>query len=111
MFFAPVELSEQRRDEMVEQAAQAVVRRRLESPALVALEMTPLSVIGANLVMLSTPLAGPFLGWRFCDELAFFMMDRSNVARLAKRIEALAAGSSSNPQPATRNHASEGPAR
>jgi len=91
MFFAPAELTDQRRDEMVEKAAQAVVRRRLESPALVALEMTPLSVIGANLVMLGTPLAGPFLGWKFCDELAFFLMDRANLERLAKRVEELAA--------------------
>ena len=92
MFFAPVELSDQRRDEMVEKAAQAVVRRRLETPAALALEMNkPISVLGANLGLLGTPLAAPFLGWKFCDELAFFLMNRANLERLAKRVEELAA--------------------
>jgi hypothetical protein len=91
MFFAPTELTAERRDQMVEQAAQAVVRRRLELPAALALEMhKPVSVIGANLVLLGTPLAAPFLGWKFCDELAFFLMDRGNLERLLLRIEALA---------------------
>jgi len=93
MFFAPTELTAERRDQMIEQAAQAVVRRRLELPAALALEMhKPVSVIGANLVLLGTPLAAPFLGWKFCDELAFFLMDRENIERLIRRIEELAAG-------------------
>jgi len=92
MFFAPAELTPERRDQMVEKAAQALARRRLESPAVLALEMhKPISVIGANLVLLGTPLAAPFLGWKFCDELAFFLMDRENLERLAKRLEALRA--------------------
>jgi hypothetical protein len=98
MFFAPVELTDRRRDELVEKAAQAVVRRRLETPAALVLEMhKPISVIGANLVLLGTPLAAPFLGWKFCDELAFFLMDRGNLERLAKRVEELAAERRSPP--------------
>lgn len=93
MFFAPVELTDQRRDEMVEKAAQALVRRGMAAPAALILEMhKPISVIGANLVLLGTPLAAPFLTWQFCDELAFFLMDRENLQRLARRIEELAAG-------------------
>jgi hypothetical protein len=49
----------------------------------------PVAVLGANLVLLGTPLVAPFLGWRFCDELAFFLMDRANLERLGRRIEQL----------------------
>ncbi len=88
----PAELTAERRDEMVEKAARAVVKRRLESPAVALLEMhKPLAMIGSNLVMFLTPLAAPFLTWKRCDELAFFMMDRDNVEKLAARIEELAA--------------------
>jgi len=88
----PVELTDERREEMIEKTARAVVRRRMESPAVAMLEMhTPLSVIGSNLVMLFTPLAAPFITWKRCDELAFFLMDRENIERLASRIEKLAA--------------------
>lgn len=88
----PAELTAERRDEMVEKAARAVVKRRLESPAVALLEMhKPLAMIGSNLVMFLTPLAAPFLTWKRCDELAFFMMDRDNIEKLAARIEELAA--------------------
>ncbi len=87
MFFAPAELTSKRRDQMIEKAARAVVNRRLEAPAALVLEMhKPISVIGANLVMLGTPLAAPFLTWRLCDDLALFLMDRGNLERLARRI-------------------------
>ena len=87
----PAELTAERRDEMIENAARAVVKRRLESPAVALLEMhKPLAAIGSNLVMLFTPLAAPFITWKRCDELAFFLMDRDNVEKLAARIEELA---------------------
>lgn len=96
----PVELSTERRDEMIEKTARAVVKRRLETPAVAVLEMhKPLSVIGSNLVMLLTPFAAPFITWKRCDELAFFLMDRENIERLASRIEVLAA-ERNKPQPA-----------
>lgn len=90
MFFAPAELTPQRRDEMIEKTAQAVVRRGLATPATMVLEMhKPISVVGANLMMLGTPLAAPFLTWKLCDDVVFFLMDRANLERLAKRIEEL----------------------
>ena len=86
------ELSDKRRDEMIEKTARAVVKRRLESPAVALLEMhKPLATVGSTLVMLFTPLAAPFLSWRRCDELACFLMDRDNVELLTRRIEELAA--------------------
>jgi hypothetical protein len=87
----PAELTAERRDEMIEKTARAVVKRRLETMAVAALEMhKPLSMIGANLVMLLTPFAAPFITWKRCDELAFFLMDRENVERLCSRIEQMA---------------------
>ena len=91
MFF-PAELTAERRDAMVETAARAVVKRRLEIPAVAALEMhKPLAMVGSTLVMLLTPLAAPFVTWKSCDDLAFFLMDRGNLERLHRRIEELAA--------------------
>ncbi len=87
----PAELTAERRDQMIEKAASAVVKRRLETMAVTALEMhKPLSVVGANLVLLLTPFAAPFITWERCDELAFFLMERENVERLCARIEQLA---------------------
>ncbi len=87
----PAELTAERRDQMIETAAKAVVKRRLETPAVAALEMhKPISLLGSNLVMLLTPFAAPFLTWKRCDDLAFFLMDRENLERLCARIEALA---------------------
>jgi hypothetical protein len=118
MFFAPAELTDQRRDEMVEKAAQALVRRGMAAPAALVLEMhRPVSVIGANLVLLGTPLAAPFLTWKFCDDLALFLMDRANIERLARRIEQLAgerkagAKPSEPPAPSPETRGSEGTAR
>ena len=87
----PAELTAERRDEIMEKVAGAVTRRRLEAPAVALLEMhKPLATIGSTLVMLLTPLAAPFVTWRRCDELAYFLMDRDNVERLIRRIEELA---------------------
>ena len=92
MFFAPQELTPERRDAMVERAAQSLVRSGLASPATLVLEMhKPVSVLGANLVLLGTPILAPFIGWKECDDLAFFLMDRENLERLHKRIEQLSA--------------------
>jgi hypothetical protein len=106
MFF-PAELTAERRDAMVETAARAVVKRRLETAAVTALEMhKPLSVVGSTLVMLLTPLAAPFVTWKSCDELALFLMERANVERLCRRIEELAAGrdrAAAPPEPRTQN--------
>lgn len=111
MFFAPAELTPERRDEMVEKAARAVVRRRLETPATLALEAhKPVAALGANLVLLGTPLVAPFLGWRFCDELAFFLMDRANIERLVRRIEELAAGRGQAAPPASPRETGGAPA-
>jgi len=87
----PAELTAERRDEMIETAAKAVVKRRLETMAVTALEMhKPLSTISAHIAMFLTPLAAPFFTWKTCDDLSFFLMDRENVERLCSRIEELA---------------------
>jgi hypothetical protein len=87
----PAELTAERRDEMIEKTARAVVKRRMETPAVAALEMhKPLATIGSTLVMFLTPIAAPFVTWRRCDELAYFLMDRENIERLCLRIEELA---------------------
>jgi uncharacterized protein (DUF2164 family) len=87
----PAELTAERRDEMVEKTAHAVVKRRLETVAVAVLEMhKPLATIGSTVVMFFTPLAAPFVTLKRCDELAYFLLDRDNIEKLASRIEELA---------------------
>jgi len=96
MFFAPRELAPERKTEMIEKAACVLVAKGLAAPAAFFLEMhKPLSIIGANLVLLGTPFLAAFVGWRFCDELAFFLMERENLELLLRRVEELRAAGGS----------------
>jgi hypothetical protein len=105
----PAELTDARRDEMVDAVARAVVRRRLEAPATIAIEMhKPLTMVGSTLAMFLTPLAAPFVTWRRCDEVALFLMERDNLERLCRRIAELTArrdrtAAAGSPEPRTPN--------
>ncbi len=88
MFFVPRDLTPERKTEMIEKAAHALVARGLAAPAAFLLEMhMPVSLIGANLVLLAAPILAALVGWRICDDLALFLMERENLERLLRRIE------------------------
>jgi hypothetical protein len=85
------ELPPEERDRLLQRAAEAVVRRRLETPAILLLEMhRPLTTLGSQALVLFTPLLGPVLGVETLQKLTRLLDDRENLDRLIDRIETLA---------------------
>ena len=83
------ELSDTRRDELVEQWAQKIVQRGFAIAAVFLLEShKPLAGIGANLTIAVQPLLAPLVSMNL-DELAAFMNKPRNVELLMERIESL----------------------
>lgn len=83
------ELSESRRDELVESWAQRVVARGLGTAAVFLLEAhKPLGGLGAQAVVAFQPLLTPLVPLNV-GEVAAFMRQADNVERLVLRIEQL----------------------
>jgi len=83
------ELSEARRDELIERWAARIVDRGLGTAAVFLLEAhKPLAGIGAQAVLGFQPLIEPLLRIN-AGELAAFMRHADNIERLVLRIEKL----------------------
>lgn len=83
------ELSEPRRNELVEGWAARIVDRGLAAAAIFLLEAhKPLAGIGAQALVGFQPMVEPFLRID-AGELAAFMRDPENIERLVRRIEEL----------------------
>lgn len=92
MFDWDAELTPERRDELIEQFAQEVTRRKLQVPAVLFLEMhKPLAYVASQSLVLGSGFLVPVLGPRRVQEIARLIENRSNVERLIRRIEELAA--------------------
>jgi hypothetical protein len=75
----------------LERLAQAVVRRKLEMPAMIMLEtLTPLNFLAFQTALAVSPLLSTFLDVKDIDEAAKALEDRKTLRRLANRIEVLA---------------------
>lgn len=86
-----LELTDEERDRLLEQAAQTVTRRRMEMPAVLALEMhRPLTFLSSQALIVFTPLLAPAFGLENLQKLTRLLEDRANIDRLIERIEALA---------------------
>jgi len=87
-----VDLSSEERDRWIERTAEEVVRRRLEAPVALFLEMhRPLSFLGSQALIVLTPLLGVFVGVENVLKLSRVLEDPRNVERLVNRIEELSA--------------------
>ena len=85
------ELPPEERDHLLERAAQEVIRRRLEAPAILALELhRPLAFLSSQALVVFTPLLAPALGLEILQKLTRLLEEPSNLDRLIQRIEALA---------------------
>lgn len=75
-------------EEMIEHLARQIGRWRLESPAILFLEVTkPLSFIASQGLLLCEPLLGFFYKESQVSEYADLLADRANVERLIARLE------------------------
>ncbi|MCC6731273.1 MAG: hypothetical protein IT208_18265 [Chthonomonadales bacterium] len=80
------------RDALIDRIATAIVRRRLETPAILFLEMhKPLAFIAGQGLIVTSPFIAPFVGVGNLRAATALLQDRANVERLIVRIEELAA--------------------
>ena len=81
-------LTDAERDEWLERIADHIVKRRLETPAILALEMhRPLQFLASQAMIVSTPFIGAFVGPTNVLKFAKLMEDRRNLDRLLDRID------------------------
>lgn len=84
-------LSEKERDEMIEQIAMNIHRRRLETPAILFLEMhKPLSFFASQTLIVTSPLIAPIVGFGRIAAASRLLESRDNVELLVRRLEQLA---------------------
>ena len=94
-------LTEEQRDAAIDSIAKKVVDRRLETPAVLFLEMhRPLSFIGSQVVLVAMPLLAPLVGAQRTVDFSKLLRDRANVELLILRIEEMAADRDRATQPA-----------
>jgi len=75
---------------LVDDFARAIVRRGLEAPAIMFLEMNkPLSYIAGQGVIVATPLIAPLVGADRMGRFSRFLQSPDNIERLIQRIEEL----------------------
>jgi len=84
----PDELSAEQRGEIAEQLARRVVGRKLESAAILFLEMNkPIAFLGGQALLMAAPLFGTLFGYENAQRLALFFQSSENVEMLIRRIE------------------------
>jgi len=81
-----------RQAEIVDKLAKAVVRRRLTTPALMALEMgRPLNYIGSQAMAFFQPIVAVLFDTEGYREFTRLMEHRESISYLCERIEAIEA--------------------
>ena len=86
------ELTSDERDALIEKIATGVIRRRMETPAILFLEMhKPLSFIASQGLIVASPLIAPVVGFDNVQIATRLLEKRDNVERLIRRIEDMAA--------------------
>lgn len=84
-------LSASDRDAALKAIATQVVARRLETPAVMFLEMhKPLSFVASQAVVVAVPMLGPLIGAQRMADLSKLLQDRDNIDALIELIEEMA---------------------
>lgn len=80
------------RDAALNAIAAQIVARRLETPAVMFLEMhKPLSFVASQAVVVAVPMLGPLIGAQRMADLSKLLQDRDSIDALIERIEEMAA--------------------
>ncbi len=96
------DLTDQQAEEMLTALEAKIRKHRMETPAILFLEMNkPLSRIAGNAMIVFTPFLAPFVGTENVHNYSRLLMDRENVEKLICRLEAEPAPTTSQegPQP------------
>ena len=76
----------------IESIARRVVKRRLETPAILLLELhRPVSFLAGQALVVGAPFLGPIFGLDAVGQFGAIFNDRSNLDKLIQRIDELAA--------------------
>ena len=82
---------------MLERIASRVAKYRLQTPAVLFLEMhKPLHGLAWHATHFVSPLLAPLLGFNRMEDLAWLFSSKENVERLIEKIEAAAAPAGDN---------------
>jgi hypothetical protein len=84
------DLTPQERDDLIEKIAQGVVKRGMQTPAILFLEMhKPLTFVASQSLVVSSPFIAPFVGIGNIQLAAKLIEKRENIELLIERIEEL----------------------
>jgi hypothetical protein len=82
------DLSDEKRDELLDKCSKEIRSRKLEAPAILFLEMNkPLCNVYAHLGVASAPFLVPLFGFDFVNEYSSLFRNRDNVEALIQMIE------------------------
>ncbi|RYG26842.1 hypothetical protein EON82_01765 [bacterium] len=82
------ELTPEETDQLLDKAAAEIRKRRMEAPAIIALEMhKPLASIASHAVVAFSPFMIPFFGYDGVHDMSRLLKDRRNVESLIQRLE------------------------
>jgi hypothetical protein len=82
------ELGPEREEALLDQAAEAIAKRGMTVPAIIALEMhKPLAHVGGHAAVAISPFIVPFFGFDRVNEYSQLLSSRANVERLICRLE------------------------
>ncbi|MHB0913371.1 MAG: hypothetical protein ACYC2Y_07990 [Armatimonadota bacterium] len=85
-------LSPEERDELVDELARKIVNRRMETPAVLFLEMNkPLAFLAGQSIFVASPLLSPLFGPQGVRKYAQLFSEENSIERLIRRIEELSA--------------------
>jgi len=91
-------LTKEELESLVNSVAARVVERRLETVAILLLEMhKPLSFVASQAVLVAMPMLGPLIGMDGMATLSRLLRDRENIELLITRIEEQAAARDAGP--------------
>lgn len=81
-------LNDEEKQKLLERVAKEISKRRLETPAILFLEMhKPLANVAGHAAIAFSPFLMPFLGFKTVDEYSQFFADRENIEALITKLE------------------------
>lgn len=95
------DLAEDQTEALIEKVAQEVCRRKMQTPAILMLQMhKPILPIAAQASIIGAPFAIPFVGFQNFNDYSRLIAKRENIERLLIRIEELARAEPKKDMPA-----------
>jgi len=87
-------LNDEENEALIDKIAQEIVKRKMEVPAVLMLEMhKPLSYVASQASIVFAPFIVPFAGYDNAQNLTRLLSRRDNIENLIQRIEGLVADS------------------